>query len=152
MISLCEKNQCAQVVLVRGQWDQINPSASADSGSLLSLGRVVGVLREGSVKMDTSVAQTMILPRFRHLAFLSVNDNPTSKHTSLAAFRFLSPLAPSAAFFFSGRVGLISPTSKTSSGRLQLRSLVSLRRLQQIPTQNPETYFLTCWMLRAQES
>lgn len=136
----------------RGNGFRFSPSASADSGSLLSLGRVVGVLREASVKMDTSVAQNMVFSRPLYLAFLSVNGNSTSKHTSLAAFRFLSPLAPSAAFFFSGRVGLTSPGSKTSSGRLQLRSLVSLRRLQQMPTLVPETYFLTCWILRAQES
>lgn len=61
----------------------------------------------------------------------SVDDDPVSQHTSLAAFRFFSPLAPSADFFFlRGLVGLTSPRSKTSSGRLQLPSQVSLHKLQ----------------------
>lgn len=119
MISLCEKNQCIQDEGVEGQWKQISPSASADSRRLLPLRGVVGVLDQGSVKMDIQSPDVQ-LSRGLFVWRPSVDDSPVSQHTSLAAFRFFSPLAPSADFFFSGRVGLTSPRSKTSSGRLQL--------------------------------
>lgn len=120
LISLCEKNQCIQDGGVEGQWKQISPSASADSGRLLPLRGVVGVLEEGSAKVDI-YSPNVRLSRGLFVWRPSVDDGRVSQHTSVAAFRFFSPLAPSADFFFfRGRVGLTSPRSKTSSGRLQL--------------------------------
>lgn len=62
--------------------------------------------------------------RSRFVARPSVFDDPVSQRTSVGAFR-LMPLVPFVAFFFRGLVGLISPGSKTSSGRLQLFILIS---------------------------
>lgn len=130
------------------QREHIKLSASADGRCLLSLGGIIGILDE-----------VLVMVAFSHPADPSsrgffiwrsfVDDEPLSRPTSVVAFRFFRPLAPSA-FFLRGRVGLTSPGSKTSSGRLQLKSQVSLHRLQRVEASG--TYFLTCCMLTAHES
>lgn len=101
---------------------QVSLSAGVGRGALVSLGGIDRALDEKSVKVPILLSP----PSFRSpfVARLNEFDDPISQRTSVGAFRLL-PLVPFVAFFLRGLVGLVSPGSKTSSGRLQLFMLVS---------------------------